>query len=407
MVETSETGEINQMPDMDLATALNMFKSGAQDLFTQRAITGANDQVNQIKSSEMDQASQRQATQNIANQLTVHLASIGTPATTMQAVAGAMGPKQYADANAMNKDAILTGNTQLGDQAADQQTFEADPKRQLAMIKAQARATAMNDPYRQIKLDDAQEKEARGTLDKFGQYLNPNAASGRSAFGIMAGTGQKADRVQALLGDPSTFGNATAQDATLVGEGLGNMVKNGVLTEHESQVMFPDMAAGKYASIKTYLASNPQALQAPGLFQKFQDILTKEKNQNQMQQGDEILQRATERQGVATMQGGKYMSDFKRQVASKLSAHSGEQVNPDDVIIDPKNGVTTVQRQAAQAKADQAGSYIKQAYAAMQGTDPAAQKDASTVFQRFGLDPSMSQKQALGVVANKFKRGDY
>ena len=105
------------------------------------------------------------------------------------------------------------------------------------------------------------------------------------------------------------------------------------------------------------------------------------------------------------MNGNQNMATFRQTVANRLSMH-GDPVSPDDIVFD-KSGVTTRQRQDAQAKADQANTYVKKAYAAMQGTDPAAQKDAVHVFQTFGIDPTMPMKQSLSVVANKFKRGDF
>lgn len=80
------------MPINDLFHALKMFQSGVQDLAQQRAIQQANDTVQQIRSSEANEADKRAQLQQISNDLVARLAQSGTPATTIQAVAGAVGP---------------------------------------------------------------------------------------------------------------------------------------------------------------------------------------------------------------------------------------------------------------------------------------------------------------------------
>ena len=388
------------MSQIDLATALNMFKQGAQELSLSRAIGSANDQVNQIRASEASEQDKRAQLQGIANGLTAHMAQIGAPATTIQAVVGALGPKQYANANAMNLDAQMTGDAGLAAEAQKQQTFENNKAFELAKIKAQAHAAAAADPMREAKLQMQKDFFATKQFNDLGKDLDQSAASARSGFGMMGLTGQRGDRIRALLGDPSQFKNLNGTDATLIGEGLANMVKNGVATEQEIHALVPALANQKISDWKTFLTSNPAALNAPGMFQKYQDILNKESTENNVQTVDTILKRASNRMKVYDLDP----TQFKATVANSLRS-AGVDVKPDDVIVDKKNGVTIPQMQQINDKSAAAETYIKKAYLGIKSSDPQVQQEASMVFNKLGINPNMAPTQAVEAVRRRIRRG--
>lgn len=82
----------------DLFTALNMLKESAGGLAKQRAIEGANEEVQKIRATEANEADKRAQLQQISNNLTARLAGLGEPATSIQAVAGAIGPSPIQSA---------------------------------------------------------------------------------------------------------------------------------------------------------------------------------------------------------------------------------------------------------------------------------------------------------------------
>jgi len=83
------------MAELDLKSALEIFKQGMQSLGTARAIQGATEQVQQIRQSEQKEFEQRQAIQGVANDLALRLAAFGTPATTIQATSSALVPPLF------------------------------------------------------------------------------------------------------------------------------------------------------------------------------------------------------------------------------------------------------------------------------------------------------------------------
>jgi hypothetical protein len=89
----------------DLFKALQMYGDGVKQFQVGQSIRSANDQVQQIRASEENEANKRAQLQQIANNLTLQLAAQGTPATTLQAVGGAIGPEKIASAD----DALIAG----------------------------------------------------------------------------------------------------------------------------------------------------------------------------------------------------------------------------------------------------------------------------------------------------------
>lgn len=82
----------------DLFKALQIYGQGVQQFQMGRSIQGANQAVQQIRASDENEAKKRAQLQEVANSLTLSLASQGIPATTIQAVAGAAGPEKVANA---------------------------------------------------------------------------------------------------------------------------------------------------------------------------------------------------------------------------------------------------------------------------------------------------------------------
>lgn len=135
----------------DLRQALLNFKSDMEGLHRFNAIDNASQIVQQIRSSSENEANKRNALQGVANDLVLRLAASNTPATTLQAVAGAAGPRQFKTAEEAILEGQLSGKpemTQQGQEAqaqalAPQQEFQSEEKaldrqlaRELAMIKS-------------------------------------------------------------------------------------------------------------------------------------------------------------------------------------------------------------------------------------------------------------------------------
>lgn len=97
----------------DLFKSMQMFSQGVKELQFSNALREANSQVQQVKQSALKEEEQRAQLGQIANNLTTYMAQIGTPATTMQVIAGAMGPKRYSNPGEAAMEAALSGDQRL------------------------------------------------------------------------------------------------------------------------------------------------------------------------------------------------------------------------------------------------------------------------------------------------------
>lgn len=100
----------------ELFTALKMFKAGVQEYSLSRALAGANQQVQEIKGAQMKEEEKRNALQSLSNQLVMQMGAIGAPVSQIQAMAGAIAPKQFANADQVMLEGRLTGSNYLMEQ---------------------------------------------------------------------------------------------------------------------------------------------------------------------------------------------------------------------------------------------------------------------------------------------------
>lgn len=266
----------------DLYKALQMFGDGVQQLQTSRAIGAANDQVQQIHASEASEQAKRAQLQQIANGLTAHLAQLGTPATTMQAVAGAIGPKQYANANDMNRDALLTGNSQLGQEAQKQQEFESNPKFELAKLKASH--SALEDKFKEMQMQNLEEDRTNKMMKGVFEKANPNL-QGRGPLGVLQKKINQMQEVQPLTQDP----NLTLQQLNELPQVLNSALSaGGVGNVQGMQHLTPNTMNQNLARMKEMLTSNPQAVKLPEFQKMYADTIDRVNEIAQSQIGEGV-----------------------------------------------------------------------------------------------------------------------
>lgn len=129
----------------ELFQAMNMFKQGVTEYATAQGINKAHDEVLQLKSQQLDEVKERQGLSSIANNLTMHLASIGAPLGQMQAAVGAVSPPAIKDAQDAYMQGLLAGPDKgagLMKLGQTGQTYDAAPKKELANIEGQYKLAA-------------------------------------------------------------------------------------------------------------------------------------------------------------------------------------------------------------------------------------------------------------------------
>jgi hypothetical protein len=388
------------MPIQDLMAAMKMFKDGAQDLAASRAISQANEHVQQVKASEMSEAQKRAELTNLSSQLVSHLAMNNVPATTIQAVAGQMGPKQYANSSQMYADAKLTNNPTLASYAGEVQDFENDPKFELKKLGAAMHVNRLNDPTYMMKVEQAKDQFNVKEFAKFSERLDPNKEV-RSSFGRAAQGLQATNKIEALIGKAAyslkEANKLPPEMAQEIATGVAGVVKSGTPTAHEIHAWAPNTRGMDEARLKQYVTNELQGANAGQWIQLYAKGMKRERAELQYEVDRTILQRA---QGQFSL----YKNDpqlFKRTLADRLG------LAEEDIVVDPKKRlVTTVHHQKMDEEVLNTHKVIREAWLARKSSDPKKQEMAARVFQQLKIDPSnASLKQALEDTKYKITRG--
>lgn len=266
------------MPFDDLAKALDMFASGVNQLQTSRAIASANDQVQQIRASEESDANKRAQLQQISNGMVSHLAGIGTPATTIQQVAGAFAPPQYKDANEMYMAGTLNNKPELIKEAKAVKDF--DPQNKLAI--AQMRY------YHSMTDNKLAEKKAEFANKQLADIAKQDPSNKRgSPAGIVAQNLNKLQEADSLFqkGDANVKLQQLTELPIIINSSLGGGTGNQMTYEHLS----PGKTIEKrLAHMREILTSSPQSANSPEFVAMYRDTMDRIKNIATSQLHDQI-----------------------------------------------------------------------------------------------------------------------
>lgn len=101
------------MSMQDLFQALQMFQNGVKEAAVTTAVNDATKQMDAIKMSQIDEAAQRRALQDLSNQTALRLTGAGANGTQIQSAFNAIAPQNFGSAEQMQLEGALSGNQQL------------------------------------------------------------------------------------------------------------------------------------------------------------------------------------------------------------------------------------------------------------------------------------------------------
>lgn len=259
----------------DLFQALNMFKSGVQQLQTSRVIQGANQQVADIKASEASDADKRNQLTSLSHQLVGQLGALGAPVSDIAQQAQNVMPQQFANANQMNTQALLGGDKNLAAQAKQQQDFEFD------LDKKKALALAKADPMYQMRM--MQMKSMQDERDqKHLEGLNKLVDVQTSRFGNISklqGVNNQIQDAMTMINSPEVY----RQNISELARKFDSILSQGSSTIAGTEHLEPNTLAQKTAAVKELLTSKPQNLKddMQGFLNYYQHAFDRIKQVNQ------------------------------------------------------------------------------------------------------------------------------
>lgn len=241
------------MAQDDLFSALKMFKSGVQELQTSRVIQSANEQVQSIKASEASEAEKRNALTALSHQMVGQLGSLGAPVADIAQQAGNIMPQAFANANAMNAEALLSGNKGLADSAVKQQSFENNKAFTLAAMKAQAG----NDPYRLMKFHADQSERMTKHLEGLDKRVDTQTTRFGNISQLQKTNNTIADARSLLEGDIYNLNIAE------VAKTMDRILSGSAPTISGTQEVAPHTLEQWRKKTMEYITSKPQKVNIP------------------------------------------------------------------------------------------------------------------------------------------------
>lgn len=263
------------MADLDLKSALEMFTQGAQSLGFQRALSDANDQVQQVKSSELNEMQQRAALNQISNQLVQHLSVNGVDPQHIAQLSQTISPT-YSGANQMYEAGLQKGDQNLMQSAKQAQVFEQKPAIDLQNIRYIQARKLQNEAQLPEKLNKA--------MVNVNNKIDPNV----SKFGNLAklqGVNNQIKDGMTMLDDPKMW-TPTALAETV--RKLDAILSQGSATVTGSEHLTPKISAKYAADLKQLITNKPQVMEgADSWRQYYQNIFNRIQgiNQNIIQEG--------------------------------------------------------------------------------------------------------------------------
>lgn len=241
----------------ELFQAMGMFKDGLNHLGASRAISSAQEEVEKINASEIDQIQKRAALTQLGNNLALNLAKTGAPVAQIQSAVGAVAPPQIKDANDANMQGLMTGDQGLGSLASKQQTFENEPRMLLQdrMDDREDKRLANSLRIAELKskrtLETTDLKAVKDTTDKFNTHAKKYfeaVEQSKTAKGILDAGNPIGDQAVATFMARATgeVGNLTEAERLPFGTSMdvksrfqqaAKQLKDGKLTDENRQFL--------------------------------------------------------------------------------------------------------------------------------------------------------------------------
>ncbi len=309
--------------ELGLKDALSMFVQGAKSYGLSKAISDAQDQVQQIKMAGLKSAEQRQALGSVSQNLIAQMSGMGADAATVQNMRLSMKPPEANTVDEMMIQAAQSGNTEEMAQAKKIAEFHSFLKER--QIAAGRMPSAAQDKATELKNAMAFEGATKHISDKVNEYN----ASSRSVAGRLGNVVASVKEAKALLaGDMFTRMSQVEAAKT-----IDKILSGGASTISGAEELAPKTSAGLASDIMLRLTNKPTDMGAPELKKYYSDIIERMESTTQAMIGEgklgamkaysQTLARDPER-------GRQYISDMTGLSPDAISfnARGGLEIKP-------------------------------------------------------------------------------
>lgn len=379
----------------DILQALSMFRQGVADLQSARALNTANEVVQQIKSSEADEAQKTAQLRQVADSLTLELARYGK--VTGADAAAAIKPKDQPLIQSFDQ-AMIYGNPAQQAAAKEAEKFKTDEAIRLQRVKNADGGSG--DPMKNF----FKEQTAFANFDK---AISPEEKR-LGVMGAAAKTVQRAQSLQALLGGKtkvSEFDDSSRVQIYEAAAAFAQMVQNGAITEGELKMVYPQTSGMSLAKAREWITNNPVPANQGGYVELYQKAAMRESALASAQLQENILSKSTLNSKLSTL-SPQSEARFKEGVAQKLNSSTGSAYSANDIHILPGGKVTTPDQTAKEQKMQLYSQAAKEAKLGLNSDNPTVARQAREFFARLGLSDKTPTPQIAQVLKYRILAGE-
>lgn len=383
----------------DLDKATQMFQTGVQQIQLQRALSNANEQVQQIKDSELDQTKQMQAIRSVAQNLTLGLSAQGIPASHIEQMSNALSPKVPTMQNA--EEAALYGKINQRPDIAQAGQEQIAQKQAFELQKAQI---SHNTDLAKMKMLLGEQKTGAIEFDKYAKVA-PDLQV-RSAVGQASLNSQAANKLTGLFGENPSIQQLNKANPQFVAEGataLARMLAQGQITNEEIDRLLPSTFGRTAAEKMQYVSNHPEAANMGEFLNLY---LKSAKNENEVAQ--QALYRNILDQGQGHIHLTKYDEDqFKQMTSQRLRDYAGLNVDASQIQIGKNKKLDVILPPDQEKNVTTLLDLAKKAKLALKGTDENRKADAQKFLQQLQVDPNKSISSIESRLRFRFLQGKY
>ncbi len=254
-----------------MMAGLGSLSKSMKEFATTRATSQAQDEINNLNSSEMDEMDKRNKLSAVAQNLTLRLSGLGVDPTQVAQIGGAIKPAAISSAEDAYAAAAATKDPKLAKTATNWQDFSNKSKMDLQRLDNQGKLDVAN-----ANNAASGEKGFGKEFSKLADDVNPN----RARAGVMGDLQKRinaAGRVEALFtaskGNPNNIGMRELSTS------VASMITMGSQTAvQQINELVPHSAVGKANEIAQWYKNEPTGLEQQAFANQFLKISQREKS---------------------------------------------------------------------------------------------------------------------------------
>lgn len=251
----------------DMLSAFKSFGESIDQLGAQRAISQANDNVDLIRNSELDDAKKQQAMQDNARRLAGQLTGFGGSASGTQQLYNAFAPAKPAMPQNDTEAAYIFRNDPVG---LKQWTAA---RKQILDVTDPVEEDSLDNSLKQQKFDNEKDQQNIGNLTKLRQKANDAEAAGRGPMGKLAIRRDQVNDLNGLLTSPDKYNEMARTNVQELATGMDGVFRGGVATEGGVKGLVPDGLQQSLADLRQKAESRPTAQNAGEFIKLYKETI--------------------------------------------------------------------------------------------------------------------------------------